>query len=458
MATKVITSIATIGNKATDTDKEKLQHGFLIYMGLLMSGGGILWGTIAVYFDMLLPAIMPYGYPILTLFNFTYFYYRKNFRLVRFFQVLISLLLPFVFQWSLGGFIPSGAVMLWSMLALLGSLTFQDTRLSLKWLATYLLLTICSGVIDGDVKEYSIAISPESNTILFVINVAVISTIVFGLTIYLIAKQEEQNRALEETLLLLRETQNRLFIQEKMASLGDLVAGVAHEMNTPLGAIGSMHDTLVRALEKLKQTLETIPDEYKDNRTIQSVLEVVANANRVIASGTERVSTVVASLRNFTRLDEAEFQTVDLHEGIDSALTLLKGQLGEKVAVVKNYGAIEPVYCAPGQLNQVFMHLLKNALQAIEETGQITISTSRTDDMVYVRITDTGVGIPPAQLERIFDFDFQAGDGRMKMGFGLSTDFKIIQDHGGEIQIESEVGTGTEVTVSLPVTEAGQEA
>ena len=126
--------------------------------------------------------------------------------------------------------------------------------------------------------------------------------------------------------------------------------------------------------------------------------------------------------------------------------------------MVKNYGDVRPVYCAPGQLNQVFMHLLKNALQAIEESGEITISTSRADDMVYVRIRDTGVGIPPAQLERIFDFDFQAGDGRIKMGFGLSTDFKIIQDHCGEIQIQSGVGQGTEVTVSLPVKGVGPEA
>ncbi len=267
---------------------------------------------------------------------------------------------------------------------------------------------------------------------------------------------EEQNRVLEENLRLLRETQNQLVMQEKMASLGDLVSGVAHEMNTPLGAIGSMHDTLIRAIDKLTQTLETTFPAVKDNRTIQSMFEVVANANRVIANGTERVSAVVGSLRNFARLDEAEFQTVDIHEGIDSALTLLESQISEKIAVTKNYGDIEPVYCAPGQLNQVFMHLLKNALQAIEETGEIEISTSMADDTVYVYISDIGIGIPPAQLERIFDFGFQPGDSRMKMGFGLSTDFKIIQDHHGEIRIQSEVGTGTEVTVSLPMRETDQ--
>ena len=216
-----------------------------------------------------------------------------------------------------------------------------------------------------------------------------------------------------------------------------------------------MHDTLVRATEKLRQTLATdYPDAYGDVRTVQPVLKTMADANRIVSEGIERVSGIVASLRNFARLDEAEFQTVDIHEGIESALTLLKGQTSTKVAVVTDFGDIEPIYCAPGLLNQVFMHLLKNALQAIEETGEITISTSRADDMVHVRISDTGVGIPPEQLDRIFDFDFHSGDGRTKMGFGLSTDFKIIQDHGGQIQIESEVGTGTAVTVSLPVTGA----
>ncbi len=268
---------------------------------------------------------------------------------------------------------------------------------------------------------------------------------------------EEQNRALEENLRLLKETQNQLVLQEKMASLGDLVAGVAHEMNTPLGAISSMHDTLTRATDKLNQTLERTFPKYKDDKTIQSVFKVIADASRVMASGAERVGSIVGSLRDFARLDEAEFQVVGLHVGIDSALTLLQNRIGENITVVKKYGDIPPIYCSPGQLNQVFMHLLKNALQAIEERGEISVSTFEADDKVYVQISDTGVGIPPEQLERIFDFDFHATDLRVKMGLGLSTDYRIIQDHQGEIQIESEVGKGTEVTISLPI-ESGSES
>jgi len=306
------------------------------------------------------------------------------------------------------------------------------------------------------VSEYSIEISPAINTVLFVINIAVISSIVFGLTIYLIAKQEEQNLTLEKTLHQLRETQNQLVMQEKMASLGSLVAGVAHEMNTPMGAIRSMHDTLTRALDKLQQTVKgAMPADHKDQRSLQVLFDVMADANRVMADGTERVTRIVDSLRNFARLDQAKFQLADIHQGIDSTLTLLESQTGENVKIIRHYGEIGPIYCDPGQLNQVIMHLLKNALQAIEETGEIRISTLAAEDQVFIRISDTGVGIPAAQLERIFDFDFHATQGRMKVGFGLSTDYRIIQDHEGEIQIESEVGKGTEVTISLPIKEVG---
>ena len=239
-------------------------------------------------------------------------------------------------------------------------------------------------------------------------------------------------------------------MQEKMASLGYLVSGVAHEMNTPLGAAKSMHDTLVQATEKLRRALETgFPEAFGDSE-IQPVLTIMADANRIVSAGIERASAIVGSLQNFARLDEAEFQTVDLHEGIDSTLALLGSQLRESITVEKHYGEIGSVYCSPGQLNQVFLHLLRNAIEAIDEAGTIGIDTYQTVDGVCVRISDTGRGITADHLERIFDFNFHATGERMKMGFGLATDFRIIQDHDGEIRVESVVGKGTQVTVTLP--------
>ncbi len=254
---------------------------------------------------------------------------------------------------------------------------------------------------------------------------------------------EEQNKALEESLRLLRETQNQMLQQEKMASLGDLVAGVAHELNTPLGAIRSMHDTLVRTVGKLKA------DAADPGQA--TIFKVIADADELITGGIERVSSIVASLKNFARLDEAEFQVVDLHEGIDSALTLLGSQLQGRIAVEKDYCDIPPVRCAPGQLNQVFMHLLKNAIQAIEGEGRIAINTFVDGDQICICFSDTGRGMAPEQVARLFDFDFQAGDGRVKMGFGLASDHKILQDHRGELKVASEMGRGTEMTVVLPV-------
>lgn len=269
--------------------------------------------------------------------------------------------------------------------------------------------------------------------------------------------QQQLIRELEaklQTADQLRETQNRLVVQDKMAALGSLVAGVTHEINTPLGAIKSMHDSLVRAVEKLKTGLTTARSrEAAEHRTIEVAFKVIADANQVIAAGVERVGNIVRSLQDFSRLDEAEFQVADLHEGIDSTLALLQFQMGEGIEVIREYGDIEPIFCSPGQLNQVFLHLLKNAIQAIEDTGKISIATSRGEDEVYVRISDTGSGISPERLERIFDVGFSAADSRVKMEFGWFTAHNIIQKHQGEIRIQSAVDSGTEVTIRLPVKE-----
>ena len=208
-----------------------------------------------------------------------------------------------------------------------------------------------------------------------------------------------------------------------------------------------MRDTLNRALGKLRLALS---QESAEDRTIQGIFKIIADANQGIASGVERVNEIVHSLRNYSRLDEAEFQVADLHQGIESTLLLLQSQLGNEIGVVKDYADLEPIYFAPRQLNQVFMNLLLNAIQAIEGRGEIRIRTFEDDGKVHVQIEDTGAGIPPERLEQIFDPGFSTTDSRMKMGFGLPTAYSVVRSHGGEIHIESKVGKGTVVTISLP--------
>ena len=206
----------------------------------------------------------------------------------------------------------------------------------------------------------------------------------------------------------------------------------------------SAHDTLIRSVDKLR---ETLPQEYQDNRQIQSAFTVIADANRVIATGTDRVIGIVNSLRNFARLDEAELQKVDVHAGLDSTLTLIHHNLENRVQVTKAFGDIPPIVCYPSQLNQVFLNLLVNASQAIQDTGEITISTHQEDDRVHVAIQDTGVGISEDDFKRIFDPGFTTKGVGVGTGLGLSTCYQIVQDHKGEIKVESNVGEGSTFTV-----------
>ena len=178
------------------------------------------------------------------------------------------------------------------------------------------------------------------------------------------------------------------------------------------------------------------------------MLEDIARINQLAS---ERIVCIVRSLRNFARLDEAELKTADLHEGLDSTLTLVRHQLKNRIEVVKEYGDIPAIRCRPNQLNQVFMNLLVNAAQAVEGKGRITIRTFQSGDIVNIQISDSGKGIPQENLSRIFDPGFTTKGVGVGTGLGLSICFKIAQDHGGDISVESEVGRGSTFTLRLPV-------
>ncbi|MEE9270477.1 MAG: HAMP domain-containing sensor histidine kinase, partial [Candidatus Krumholzibacteria bacterium] len=231
------------------------------------------------------------------------------------------------------------------------------------------------------------------------------------------------------------------------------VAGVAHEINNPIGAVTSASDVSRRCLDRLQQTIEggKSVKAVLGNKHYRTAMSLLRENTEIALEGSGRVTKIVKSLKNFARLDEAEFQEADIHEGIDSTLTLVHHRLKHKVEVVKQYGDIPRIMCYPNQLNQVFMNLLVNSADAIEEKGTITIKTDADDKSVHVTIADDGKGIPPEQLNKIFDPGYTTKGSGVGTGLGLSISYKIIQNHKGTIVATSEVGRGTEFRITLPL-------
>jgi two-component system, NtrC family, sensor kinase len=245
--------------------------------------------------------------------------------------------------------------------------------------------------------------------------------------------------------------QAELVNSAKLATLGSLIAGIAHELNTPLGSLNSNHDVLRRALHRLQIILE---DEHVDETELAELRRVVRALDGVMKVNdlaVERMVQLVKSLRSFGRPDQSERDTVDLHDGLESTLALIAHDLRGRIDVTREYGQLPRVDCYPNQLNQVWMNLLVNASQAINGPGRVTVRTSTQPDTVTVEVEDTGSGIPAQNLGRIFEPGFTTKGGRIGMGLGLLIVRQIIERHGGRITVQSEPGQGTRFTVQLPV-------
>ncbi|MBN2412445.1 sensor histidine kinase [candidate division KSB1 bacterium] len=263
----------------------------------------------------------------------------------------------------------------------------------------------------------------------------------------------EKNKKLEETMQELQNTQQQLILKEKMASLGHLVAGVAHELNNPISAMNSASNIQERCLNIIKDILEKSNSiaELRDNEQFNKTLALLEQNSGIISNGSQRVSFIVKSLKNFARLDEAVFQKADIHEGLDSTIELLHHELKNRVTVIKEYGKIPKINCYPNELNQVFVNLVANAAQAIEGQGEIRIVTSADDKYVVIKVIDNGPGIKPEHINRVFDPGFTTKGVGVGTGLGLSISYTIIKKHNGEVTVKSQVGKGTTFEIKLPV-------
>ena len=257
---------------------------------------------------------------------------------------------------------------------------------------------------------------------------------------------------LQRSLIELEHTQAQLVQSEKVAALGKLVAGVLHEMNTPIGIINSGTSVSARCVRTIVETMQSgrTLEEISGDRGFQRALEALATNVEVTSEANARLNRITTSLKNFARLDEAVFQKVDIHEGLESTLTLVETETADRIEITREYGDLPEVGCYPAEMNQVFLNLISNAIQAIEAEGKITIRTFVADERIHIQISDSGKGIPQSDLGDLFEPKFSREGSRVKTGLGLFTSSNIIQKHDGEIRVDSREGKGSTLTVEIP--------
>ena len=267
----------------------------------------------------------------------------------------------------------------------------------------------------------------------------------------LLRENRRYYRELERTLAELRESQTALVQAEKMASLGKLVAGVAHEINNPLGALQSSVNTMGLAARKISDLCTSQPAPGAGQ--IQPLVDTMAEMAVQGQASCERLRGVVSNLRHFAQLDRAEVLRAQVQAGLESTLRLLRHEFADRIEIVRDYGEVPEIDCSPRELNQVFMNLLLNAKEAIERggrRGEIRVRTFAQPDTIHIQISDNGCGIPSENLDKIFDPGFTTKGVQVGTGLGLAICYQIVRAHKGTIEVSSRPGEGATFTVKLP--------
>ncbi len=282
----------------------------------------------------------------------------------------------------------------------------------------------------------------------------------------------QANEKLQKQYQDLQQAQSQLLQSEKMASIGQLAAGVAHEINNPIGFISSNLNSLETYIDDICKMITTyesflsisnkpsnminqLIDEAKIVREtidLDYILEDLKDLINESIEGTDRVRKIVADLRDFSHIDKPDLEELDINHLIEKTINVASNELKYKANVVNNFEKIPTIYGYGGKLNQVFLNLLINAAQSIEHCGTITVSTGHKENIVWIEITDTGKGIPQENLSKIFNPFFTTKEIGKGTGLGLNLSYNIIESHQGNITVQSEVGQGTTFRIELPIT------
>lgn len=278
-------------------------------------------------------------------------------------------------------------------------------------------------------------------------------------------KLAQKNVELEKAYIELKAAHSQIMQREKMASLGQLAAGVAHEINNPMSFINSNLVTLDKYISRLNEFILAqsefigsinggLEAGLEDKRKMLKLDYIMGDAKQLITEsieGADRVKKIVLDLKSFSRVDRPEFDLADINSGLESTINIVWNELKYKVTLKREYGNIPMTMCNSGHLNQVFMNLLINAAQAIENQGEITVKTWDENGFIHVSISDTGCGIPEDMIDKIFDPFFTTKEIGKGTGLGLSLAYDIIKKHNGKILVESKPGRGTTFTITIPI-------
>ncbi|NJO88968.1 MAG: response regulator [Chloroflexia bacterium] len=276
---------------------------------------------------------------------------------------------------------------------------------------------------------------------------------------------KKQKEKLESTITRLNETQARLIHSEKMASLGVLVAGVAHEINNPVNYINSSMQGFKNNLEflqgysklygQISKSNQDIIDEIiekENNISLEQLTKMLKKSAELIEVGIDRTTKIVKSLKSFTRSNQDKLEAFDIKENLENTLIILHSYYKDRIEIIKEYDQVPMIECYTGKLNQVFLNVLINAMQAIKKKGKIWITAGPKDGKnIFIKIKDTGVGIKQEDLDHVFETFYTTKEKEKGSGLGLAISHNIIKEHNGQIEVESEHGEGTSFTIVLPI-------
>lgn len=263
------------------------------------------------------------------------------------------------------------------------------------------------------------------------------------------AELEMQNEELVKSKDQIQQQQGQLIQSEKMASVGMLTAAITHEINTPMGAINSnvqLEDMLIGSFAMNPLIME--------NEELSAGLSQLKEVNDINLIACSRIIEIIKSLKTFSRIDQSDFQEADINEGIRSVLVLTRNLTKNRIVIHEDYGDLPPIRCFPGQLNQVIMNIVVNATQAIEGEGELYIQTYQKDRDVYISIRDTGVGIKPEDINKLYDPGYTTKGVGVGLGLGLYLSYNIMKNHNGDITVNSDLGKGAQFILRIPMDNA----